>query len=651
MSELFLDFETRSRVDLKKAGAYRYAEDPSTEILCASYAFDDGPVQLYRPGDGPTATSWFRALDDPHGPFVVAHNAEFERLILKHKLGLDLPAGRFRCTAAQAARMSLPRSLDAAGQVLQLAHLKDAAAGHRLIGKLSKPRRGGEFWERETAEEDFDDMEEYNGGDVETMRDLRRLLPQLTDREQAIWELTVRMNERGLSIDLEAAHRMEMLAQREMTKLAARWEELVGVKAGSPKAAKALGMKSLSKVAVRHALKRTDLAPKVREALLIRQRLARASVKKLAAFFARTNLDGVLRGTMIYGGAERTTRWSAGGVQPHNFPRGLAGATELAFELLAVDGLELVYDDILRTLGDMLKGLLVGPFLIGDYGQIEARTLAVLAGQDDLVYAFEHGVEVYCRMAEDIYGHPVTKDDYDEKLHIAKRQLGKIAVLGCGYQLGAKKLAEQMDRDFDVQLDPLTAQTIVTKYRERYPDISRFWQRLENFWRQAVRNNQHLHFGLAELQAGVQTFNGRRFAFLSMPNGERMWYYQPEADRPFRHKTGFKNADGSDEYETRVQGAYFGRDLLTHKWQMTSTYGGKLTENTVQKTAREILADAMLRLDKAGFPLVLSVHDEAVSKGTPEELGEFKRIMEERPEWLRHIPLTVDAFAAKRYHK
>jgi DNA polymerase len=657
VSELFLDFETRSCLDLKKVGAYRYAEDPSTEALMATFALDRNPL-LFWARDAVNARDWWtpaeNMLRDPHGPLVVAHNAGFERLILKEKFGIDLPASRFRCTAAQAARMSLPRSLEAAGVALELEFKKDAAAGHRLITKLSKPRtRGaakGEFYEREDAPDDFDAMEDYNGGDVETMRELHYLLPQLTDREQALWELTERMNDRGMLVDLEAARRMEKLASAETAKLAARWVELVGLPPGSPKAAKALGLTSLAKVAVRHALKRTDLSPKLREALLLRQRIAKTSVKKLAAFFARTNLDSRVRGTLVYAGAERTARWSARGVQPHNFPRGLGPLTEDAFDALLAEeglgGLGLAFDDVLRALSDMLKGLLVGPFLVGDFGQIEARTLAVLAGQWDLVDAFEQGTDVYCAMASDIYGEPVTKSDYDEKLHIAKRQLGKVAVLGFGYGLGAMKFIEQMDKDFDVQLPAGVAFDAVEAYRSRYAEVPRFWNLIERLWRESVRRGS-VRLGTANFPvfAGTQSFSGRPFAWLEMPNGERMWYYRPEADRR-RMVKGY-----DDELYEKVEAAYFGRDLYTHKWQLTGTYGGKLTENYVQKTAREVLADAMLALDRAGFPLVLQVHDECVAEAPAAELEAFTRIMSARPAWLPRLPVVVESFAAGRYHK
>jgi DNA polymerase len=636
MAELFLDFETRSRAELKRVGAYRYAEDPSTEALCASYALDDGPLRTWRPNDSGASREWLRMAADPHGPLVVAHNAEFEQLVLKHRFGLDLPASRFRCTAAQAARCGLPRSLDKAGVALGLQHQKDATGGHRLLGKLSKPRKGGDFWERGEASEDFDALEEYNAGDVLTMRDLRRVLPVLSDTEEALWDLTCRMNARGMAVDTEAVAKAKVWADADTARLAARWFELTGVPANSPKAAAALGMSSVAKVHVRHALKRRDLSPRLREALEVRKKLAKTSVRKLVAFQLQTCQDGRYRGGFVYAGAERTLRWSGRGVQPQNFPRGLGELTDIAFDALDLGLLDVLFGDILLTVSDMLKGFLVGvpSYLIGDYGQIEARGLAWLAGQQDLLLAFTAGEDIYCQMASAIYGHEVTKKDYDEQLHIAKRQLGKIAVLGCGYGLGGAKFQAQMDANFDVAISEEKAYEVVNTYRDRYPKIPAFWNRLQRFFEQAVAQRA-ASIGAPgwPFQAGVRTFGGKRFAFIMLPSGRPIYYFDP--------------VSGEDGV------SYFGRNVYAGgRWeQLRATYGGKLTENVVQAVSRDAMAEAMLRLDRAGFPIVGTVHDEIVVEAPADGLREFNDLMSRRPEWAQELPLVVESFASRRYRK
>lgn len=668
MPVLFLDFETRSRVNLKTAGAYRYAEDASTEALCAGWALDHGPVQRWHRGE---PADWL--LYAQHSDVtIVAHNAEFERLILKHLFHLDLPATRFRCTAALAARYGIPRSLDKAGKALGIEHLKDTKTGDRVIHKLCKPRPAGHlkgtFYEEDEVPDDYDDLADYNETDVEAMREIYYLLPALSDTEQALWELTVRMNDRGLPVDMPNVKRAHVLAADEQVRLEARWYELVGcgLKAHM-KAREVLGMEAIHKLAVRNALRDPNLPAWKREALEIRQKAAKTSVAKLAALLQRTQRDNVYRGGLVYSGAERTQRWSGRGVQPQNLPVGfLADAMDLAFETLEAGAMELWYSDMLVTISEMLKGFFVGPFLVGDYSQIEARTLAWFAGQTDLVQAFADGRDVYCDMASIIYGTPITKKDFDEELRIAKRQLGKVTVLGCGYGLGAKTFQRQLDAKFAIDITLERAYEIIGAYRGRYQRIPDFWDTMERLYKVAVERDSKV-ITWENFRAGVrsQEFGGRKFAYIQMPSGRPLWYYQPKANIPDEWPDGTpklslgykgrvvpkadkKNPEGtgSGRGGPTTAGGHHSRD-----GGQVFTYGGKLTENVVQAFSRDVMADAMLRLDKAGFPLVLTVHDEIVAQAGADGLPEFKRIMEKAPEWAEGLPIAVEAFATRRYHK
>lgn len=646
MTLLYLDFETRSRADLRKVGAYRYAEDPSTEAILASWALDDGEVHEWQAENAGASAEWVNAARDP-AVTVVAHNAEFEKQILLRRFGVDVPARRMRCTAARAARCGLPRKLAQACEVLRVTEQKDAR-GERLIHKFSKPRRPSKenrdaYWTAETAPEDWDDFETYNEQDSRAMRDLHHALPDLSPAEQRAWEMTVQMNERGLLVDLAAIPAARGAAAAATEKLAARFEALTGCKPFSPKAREALGMESLDKAHVRHAL-RADLAPHVREALEIRKRIAKASVKKLAALERHVSLDGRLRGSLTYAGAERTQRWSGGGVQLHNLPRGLGEGTDLAFDALAAGALDALYDDPILTTSEMLKGFFIGPFLIGDFAQVECRTEAWLARQLDLVDAFRSGADIYCAMASDIYGYPVSKKDFDESLRIAKRQLGKVAILGCGYGLGAAKFRKQLDEVFDVVIDEDLAERVVETYRARYPRIPAFWRLLERGFGHVVRNGSR-RVQVGPVFMGTAEHGGRPFAYIELPSGRPLWYAFPKlalsdpelppCERKFL---------GEDSV------SYLGRDLHTHQWGRVATYGGKLTENVVQATSRDLLLDAMVRLEDAGFPLSLTVHDEVVAEEAT-GLDEFTRIMNATPPWAAGLPHAAECFATRRYRK
>lgn len=640
MVPFFIDFETRSRLNLKQVGAHRYAEDPSTEVLRASWAGLHGEARRWRPND-PTTEDWMRYVDDP-AVTIVAHNAEFERLILKYKFGRDLPARRFRCTSALCRRYGLPGKLELAGEALALEHKKDADAGRRLIQKLSKPRRNGDWWEAEDCPEDFEELEEYNEGDVLAMREIYGILPPLSDREQAIWELTVRMNDRGLPVDMHEVKLAQDVVLAEKERLSKEWERLVGCKVGSPKAAGLLGLSSLKKVEVRHALRRTDLSERQRRALEIRKEVARTSVRKLWRIERMVSADGRYRGALIYSGAERTQRWSGGGVQAHNLPRGLGAGTDVAFEALHHDALGLLYDNLLRTVSEMLKGFFIGPYTIGDLAQIEARVAAWYAEQHDLVEAFRAGAEIYCDMASDIYGEPVAKPDYDHELHIPKRQLGKTVVLGAGYGLGGATLAHQLDEQYDVAIDTERAGDIIAIYRGKYPKIPLFWKNLENFVRHAIReNSSRIAFPGGKLHAGVREFKGRRFGYVELPSGRPIYYYQPVADQ----RVG-KWPDG----RPKVQMTYFGRNVYKGGlWERVDTYGGKQTENVVQAFSRDLLAGMLLDMDAAGMEPVLSVHDEGVNRhGSPQELLE---IMTRVPEYAEGLPISAETYRAARYRK
>jgi DNA polymerase len=373
MTKLYLDFETRSEVDLPACGAYVYADDPSTKILCAAFAVEDGPIELipYGYGDSVFTKTWVLhhgfggMLVDPDIR-IVARNAEFERNIIRGVLGLDLPASKFICTAAQSARAGLPRSLDQSGTLLAMDEKKDQG-GSRLIAKLCKPRRPSKenpdrFWEPHTAREDFEALYEYCVQDVRTDREIHKLLPPIGEKEQAIWELTVKMNDRGVKVDTEAVPLAIAAANAETQRLAARWYDVTGVEHGSVVAgAEAVGLTDLTKATVRKALA-GDLDPHVREALEIRQKIAKSSLAKLQAFLDRTSKDGRIRGNLVYSGAERTARWSGYGVQPQNMPRG-PGEEEMTkqFEALRAGRLEEVAGgDVLGTISGMLRGLFTG---------------------------------------------------------------------------------------------------------------------------------------------------------------------------------------------------------------------------------------------------------------------------------------------------
>lgn len=665
---LYLDFEAQSKLSLRKVGIYRYARDPSTRITCAGWTLVDhrypqatDPHRSGAPGaivmwtrnmeavgyDLLGLTRWgpdfdafksYASMDDVR---VVTHNAEVERELLRHKFDVDVPLARISCTAARAARMSLPRSLEGIGAALGLDEQKDMD-GHRAMLKLAKPRRPSrenrdEFWNEGTKPEDFLRLYDYCLQDVRTMMAVDLALPELSPEERQVWETTIEMNERGICVDIGSVGKALRIAVERKAELEAEFIELTGVKPGNTGAggaADALHLPDVQKATIRDQLK-VETEPRLRRALEVRQQWAKSSVDKLKAFVHRTNTDCRLRGSLTYSGAERTQRWSGSGVQPQNFPRGLGSRTDEAFLALDGDVLDLAYDDVLKTISGMLKGFFVGPFLIGDYAQIEARALAWFAGQENLLKLFREGGDPYCDLATDIYGRRITKADDKERF------MGKQAVLGSGYGVGADTFRALLDVAHDVQISAEMANRAVQTYRRKYPDVVNFWYQMERAAHCAVSTKARRILaskpGLPQVFMGVRDVYERPFLYVELPSGRSLHYAYPEM--------------------RRGELVYLGRNAYTHRWGPVSTYGGKLVENIVQAFSRDIMASGLRRLRERDFPLVLTVHDEAASEepehqpGRLTKLEEFALVMNQVPEWADGLPLKAECFRAERYRK
>ncbi len=628
MTTLFLDFETRCALDLKKVGVYNYAAQ--AEILCTGWAVDDGPVRCE------AGFSIEVMLEASKADVLVAHNAGFERLVLRAR-GVPTPWECWHDTAAMAARMALPRKLEHLAQALHLDAQKDMA-GHRVMLRLSKPKKGydkdvspdeDEFWEEEDRPEDFAALRQYCADDVEVMRAAyRRLLP-LEPTEAALYALTGRMNDRGVAVDLGAIPPALALLEREQTAGEARFRVLSGGPGlrSYARAAPALGLPNMKKPTVRRALRDVSILPHQKEALTIFTRLARSSPAKLTALQRRTSPEGRLRGSLIYAGAERTTRWSSGGVQLQNIPKGMGEAADTAFEALAAGALDLLYDDTVGTVADMLRGYFIEApgLLVGDFAQIEARALAWLAGQHDVVQAFAKGEDLYCRMASRIYGREITKKDKPE------RTMGKVVVLGAGYGIGWEKFQTYLSDVWDIDVDEAFAMRVIGTYREANHRIAAWWRRLDDAFKFTVRHQKDRVQVDARVSMGTTEVGGLRYAWIQLPGGRRLWYAEPAM------------TDKGVEY--------WGRNIYKGgKWDRVGTWGGKLAENITQATARDVMADAMLRLDAAGFGLLLTVHDEVVAVDNGDVAG-YKSILMTPPGWASGLPIDVEIFQSRRYRK
>ena len=627
---VYIDIETRSDLDVRDVGAYVYGAHPSTEVLCLAWAANDKPVKIAKT---PNEIRAFVARVVEADATLVAHNVDFERNVLRLR-------SRWLDTAALAARMSLPRSLEELAKALfpdRPEYHKDMA-GNRTMLKLCKRNRKGDWWTPETAPADFEKLYAYCAKDVEVMRACHTQLLELSPQEQAIWEMTQRMNENGVRIDVDSLPAAQAYLERHTSTLRSRFEALTGLNPRSPKKVAAhFGLPSADKMAVRGAL-RDPARAQHHEALRLLQQINASSVSKVEALANRVSTDGRLRGAFMYCGAERTGRWSSVGVQLQNLLRGLGKETDTAFRALRADALELLFDggpqdapmpplSPLTVMGGMLRGFLIADegeeLLVGDFAQIEARDLASLAGQRDLLDVFEQKGDPYSRMASRIYGREITKADK------AERFMGKQTVLGCGYGMGFKRFREMLDEIYDVQIDVAFAKKVIKTYREANPAIVALWKTLQAGFR-AVIGGRMKRVKVGPVFMGTAQIEGHAWAWIEIRSGRRLWYFHPYVK-------------GDDV-------RYFGREP-GRGWGDVHTHGGKIAENIVQAECRDIMAEAMLRLDAAGFKIRGTIHDEVICSGTEKHLAGFEHGLKVRPAWAPELPVDVEVFSSRRYRK
>lgn len=647
MSRLFLDFELHSELDIREVGAYAYAAHASTVPLCCAWAIDGGPIQLWKHGEK-VPTEW----NDPSMTFV-AHNHEVEDQVLrecfeiKHLFWYD--------TAELASMAGLPRSLSDAAEALKLEHKKADSQAMLQLARPRKPSRDNpdRFWRPETRPDLFARLYEYCKQDVEVMRELFSLLPPLPwlypTSEQVLHDINREMNFFGVVVDTTAVLQAKEAVAKDTARLKARFNAIMpGVNPKSPiVCAEALELPNVQKATVREALKTATGSR--REALEILKILATAATAKLNAFQQRTTA-GRLRGALVFHGAGRTGRWSSMGVQLQNLIRGLGvsgpdwdaidtrpGAMDRFFGALEAGILEDLYPSVIRAVASAMRGFLTGPFLVGDFSQIEARCLAKLASQLDLLDDFKFKRDPYKAMAGRIYGKPVTGITKDERF------MGKQAVLGCGYGLGPGGFIRMLSEIYGVVVTVQEAERIVGTYRGSNPKIVQLWWAVERLAKQCVLEDWRA-FQTSSGTPGIacrmfEHDSSRRWLCVRIPSGRTLWYFDPKMR--LQHE--------------RHELTYWGRNAAKGgKWEEVHTYGGKLVENITQATARDIMADAMRRLRGQGFDLRLTVHDEVIAyehRCDDSRLLQFKQVMEQPPIWWPDIPLEVDAQFTRRYQK
>ena len=673
MSTLSIDFETRATVDLRETGVYPYAAHPDTDIWCMAWAFDDEPVQLWVPGQGLPPAIQDHIL---RGGELRAWNAQFERIIWREIMvprygAAPVPPEQWVCSMVEARAMGLPGSLDQAAKVLGVTQQKDSE-GYGLMMRLTRPRSTGKdgrpiWWTN--AEGKLDRLYEYCKQDVRTERAIIKALRRLTPNERELYLLDQRINDRGLGLDVALIESAMEVASEGTERANAALSELTGGAVrkvsnnGDLRAylnEQGLGVDSVSKPVVAELLS-SDLDPTVRQVLQLKADAGRTSVAKLKSMLAAVCADHRVRGLLQYYGAS-TGRWAGRLVQPHNFPRGTVENPEWYIPLV----MQRRYDEIdmyappLGVISSLLRSMLVATegrtYVGGDFSAIEARVLNWLAGQEDILEAFraydagDKSMDPYKRMAVMMGLAPstaeVTKQD---------RQAGKAAELGCGFQMAAKKYVTAAWDVYQVRLDLKGAHEAVKIYRKSHEKVVQLWWDLETACVEATLNPGVVHTVAGKLKVVVRG----AYLYIILPSGRPLCYAAPAVrERTSVIEVAEEQPDGSviliEKEMTKMGLEFSALDPITKQWTRERTYGGKLTENVVQAVARDLMAAAMLRCDGAGYPIVLTVHDEILSEPLAEmgsELSHFESLMSITPAWASGCPVAAEAWSGPRYKK
>lgn len=649
---IFFDFETRSKCIIQDTGAWRYSIDESTDVLCMAYAIDDGPVEIWIPGEAIP----FSVDQLSHQTFE-AHWSFFERAIWRNvmvkKYGWpDIPDEKWRCSASTAAYHALPRSLAQIGAALNLPHQKDMGA-KRVMMRLSRPMAptGPDdpclLWNDKAA--DFRVLYQYCKDDVEAERAIHRRLRPLPASELAIWHLDQKINERGIRVDVPAVKAALALMEEYQTRLKAEFKALTGLESPTLIAqtrawleGKGCKMASLDKNAVLTVMEADPRphAPEVYRALEIRQALGKTSTAKYQAILESVCPDERVRGLLVYHGAG-TGRWAGELVQPQNFPKNtFKGSLEKYYEFLKRADLatfEMCYP-VMETLSSTIRGVFIPAeghtFFGGDYAAIEARVLFWLASESRGLQMFRDGGDIYKDMATTIYGVPL------ESVTKEQRELGKQGILGCGFGMGWEKFIVTCWTKARIRLDEELSKRTVNAYRTKYRTVAVFWQLQELAAKQAIETKKPVRCGkvLWAVHDG--------FLFCRLPSGRCLAYYDPKIE-PVQTSWG----------EMRPAVTYMDMNSQTKQWERQSTYGGKLAENITQAVARDIMAEAMLRVEAAGFKMALTVHDELLSerfvgKSCMNEIQrQFQELMVTPPAWAVGLPIRAEAWHGRRYTK
>ena len=645
MKTLSIDIETYSPEPLAKCGVYRYCQAPEFEVLLFGYSVDSGPVQVVDLAAGERIPAdVLAALTDP-AVSKWAFNAQFERVCLSRYLGY--PVGRYLdpdswyCTMVWSATLGLPLSLEGVGAVLGLEKqkLKEGKDLVRYFCTSAKAKDGSAFRRLPTdAPEKWTAFKAYNLRDVETEMSIQQKLSRfpVSPEEWDNYHLDQRINDRGILLDRTLVAQAIRCDERFKRTHLEQARSVTGLEnPNSPAqlkawlAEKGVEAESLSKASVLELLSHAE--GEVELALSLRQELAKSSVKKYTAMESVVCPDDRARGLIQFYGANRTGRFAGRLIQVQNLPQNHLPDLKQARTLVRdgrFDAVELLYDSVPLVLSELIRTAFIPKsgcrFFVADFSAIEARVIAWIAGEQWRQEVFAQGGDIYCASASQMFHVPVVKHGVNGHL----RQKGKIAELALGYggSVGALKAMGALNYGLtEEELKPL-----VDAWRQSNPRIVKFWWDVDRAATTCVRDRVP-----AETH-GIRFLYQSGMMFIVLPSGRKLVYVKP--------KMGV-NRYGSESVTYEGVGEQ-------KKWLRLESYGPKFVENIVQATARDILVEAMRRLEAAGYQIVMHVHDEAVIEASADtSLDDICAIMGQTPAWAGGLLLRADGYVCDFYQK
>lgn len=650
MTTLSIDIETYSDIDLGKCGVYRYTDSPNFDILLFAYSLDEGPVQLIDLASGEKIPK--EIVEAIRGSDIIktAFNANFERVALmryfNRQFGREvyLDPSSWRCSEVQAAMLGLPLHLDGVSKVLSLEAQK-MSEGKQLIRYFCMPCKptaanGGRTRNMPSdAPDKWALFKRYNIRDVEIELEIRKRIKDypIPMSEQRLYELDQRINDRGFRVDMDFV--MQAISCDHQFTVAAteRAYELTGLENPNSVSqlkdwlsARGVEVESLSKKHVKELVSETD--GEVEEALKLRLLMAKTSVRKYEAIERAVCSDERVHGLFQFYGANRTGRFAGRLVQVQNLPQNHLVDLKLARDLVKegrFDDLQMLFGNTPGVLSELIRTAFIPKegyrFIVSDFSAIEARVLSWLAGEKWRLEVFKSHGKIYEASASQMFHVPLEEITKGSPL----RQKGKISELACGYGGGVGALKSMGALEMGVKENEL--QGLIDNWRRANPHIVNFWWEVDKMAIKAVKER------IRTRTHGISFTYKSGMLFVTLPSGRNLVYVKPKL---ILNK--------------------FGREGLTYegightkKWERIETYGPKIVENIIQAASRDLLAEAMKRLDKKGFAIVAHVHDEVICEVPVGEssVEEVCSIMSESPPWSEGLPLDADGYECDFYQK